>query len=77
MSRDNAEQFAALVQQALTSPVLPDTPAPDTPDTDTGPRRPAPVPEAGRGGTAPGAREAEALHDFEQTVTRSLNINRL
>lgn len=77
MSSDNAEQFAAVVQQALTSPVLPDTPAPDTPAPDTGPRRPAPVPEAGRAGTAPGAREAEAQYEFEQTVTRSLNINRL
>lgn len=75
MSSSKAEQFAAALEEAFNTPLVPDPPA--APTTPSGPRKPAPVPEVGRGGTAPGVREAEAQYDFAQTVTRAFNINRL
>ena len=66
MTRQNAELFAALF-----------TPAQNEPPTgqDTGPRKPAPVPEIGSIG-APGHREAQKMHDFEQAMIAAMNRNR-
>lgn len=69
MSRkDNSELFGALVAQGLGMNASPPEDA-----APPGPRKPAPVPEVGRGGVAPGTREANAQYEFEVTMARALN----
>lgn len=70
MTRQNAETFARLINQALAPAEEPPTPE----DQDNGPRKPEPVPEAGSCG-APGAKEATRVADIETTLTRVLNLH--
>ena len=63
MTRQNAEAFARLINQALAPAEEPPTPE----DQDNGPRRPAPVPEVGKA-TAPLDRETILRADFEQAL---------
>ena len=41
----------------------------------TGPRKPAPVPEAGHAGPSPMASEAEARHTFHEKLQHYFNIH--
>ena len=62
MTRQNAEAFARLINQAL-------SPANELPaeDEDTGPRKPSPVPEVGQA-TGPLDRATILRADFEQAL---------
>lgn len=69
MSKTNGEIFQQFIQEAygIGEPTEPEKP--------TGPRKPAPVPEAGRAGSSPAATEAEARHTFHETLQRYFNIH--
>lgn len=69
MTRQNAEAFAQLINQAL-------SPANELPaeDQDTGPRKPSPVPEVGRA-TAPLDKDTILRAQLEDAL-HHMNINR-
>lgn len=63
MTRQNAEAFARLINQALAPTEEPPTPEEQAP----GPRKPSPVPEVGQA-TGPLDRETILRADFEQAL---------
>ena len=65
----NGELFAQFIQDAYGSP------EPVQEEKPTGPRRPAPVPEAGHAGPSPMASEAEARHTFHEKLQHYFNIH--
>ncbi|WP_414121134.1 hypothetical protein [Corynebacterium nuruki] len=69
MTRQNAEEFARLIGQALAPAEEPPTPEEQAP----GPRKPSPVPEVGATG-APGAAEAARAYEAEQALSRAFNL---
>lgn len=50
-------------------------PDPEQEEKPTGPRKPAPVPEAGHAGPSPMAAEAEARHTFHEKLQHYFNIH--
>ena len=65
----NDELFAQFIQDAYGSP------APVQEEKPTGPRRPAPVPEAGHAGPSPMAKEASDLNSFHENLQHYFNIH--
>lgn len=69
---NNGEIFTQFMQDSFG---IGESNEPEQEEKPTGPRKPAPIPEAGHTGTSPVAAEAEALHTFRETLQRFFNIH--
>lgn len=69
---NNGEIFAQFMQDSFGAGELNE---PEQEEKPAGPRRPAPIPEAGHTGGSPVAAEGEALYAFHETLQRFFNTH--
>ena len=70
MDKSNGEIFSRFMYEAYGI-----EPEPEQEGKPTGPRRPAPVPEAGHAGPSPMAKEASDLNNFHENLQHYFNIH--